>query len=61
LLPVVGPVAPDLISEVSAEESSYLFGARLLALEESAGSEVVEFATYAELLVGDYLLVWVVL
>jgi hypothetical protein len=59
LLPVVGPVAPDLISEVAAEESSYLFGSRLLAVEKSTGGEVVEFAVYAELLVGDYLLVWV--
>ena len=60
MLPVVGPVTPGLPGKVAAEEASYLFGSRIPAVEESAGGEVVEFAVYAELPVGDYLLVWVV-
>jgi hypothetical protein len=60
LLPVVDPVTPDLISEVAAEVSSYLLGSWLLAVEESAGGEVVELTVYVELPVGDDDLVWVV-
>jgi len=59
LLPVVGPVTPDLIGKVAAEEASYLFGSRIPAVEKSSGGEVVEFAVYAELPVRDYILMWV--
>ena len=60
LLPVVGPVAPDLPWKVAAEVASYLLGSRLPAVEESAGGEVVELTVYVELPVGDDDLVWVV-
>ena len=59
-LPIIGPVVPDLIGEVAAEEASHLLGSRLPAVEESAGGEVVELTVYVELPVGDDDLVWVV-
>ena len=61
MLPVVGPVAPDLPWKVAAEVATYLLGSRIPAVEESAGGEVVELTVYVELPVGDYLLVRVVL
>src|SRR5215211_8972476 len=51
-LPVVGPVVPDLVGEVTAEETSHLFGSRALAVEESAGGEVVRLLVELVLLVG---------
>ena len=40
-LAVVGPVVPDLISEVAAEEASDLFRTWVLAVEEPSGGKVV--------------------
>jgi hypothetical protein len=51
---------PGLVGEVAAEVAPYLFGPRILAVEESAGGEVVELTVYVELPVGDDDLVWVV-
>ena len=51
---------PYLAGEVAAAEASHLFGSRFPAVEEPARGEVVELAFHVELLVGDYLLVWVV-
>ena len=52
-------MSPYLAAEVAAEEASHLVGSRFPTVEESARGEVVESAVYAELPVGDYLLVWV--
>jgi len=52
---------PCLTGEVAAEEASHLFGSWFPTVEKPAGGEVVELAVLVELLVGDYLLVWVVL
>ena len=53
MLPVFGPVVADLISEVAAEESSYLFGSRLLAIEEPAVSVLVNTEDIIYFLAGD--------
>ena len=60
LLPIVDPVVPDLIGEVSTEEASHLFSARVPAVEEPTRGEVVELAVHVELPVRNYLLVWMV-
>lgn len=52
---------PDLIGEVAAEEASHLFGARVLAVEESSGGEVIGVSADLELLVGSEMLFRVVL
>ena len=51
-LPVVGPVVPDLVGEVTAEKTSHLFGSRVLAVEEPARGEIVRLLVELELLVG---------
>ncbi|MBV9453361.1 MAG: hypothetical protein JOZ19_04470 [Rubrobacter sp.] len=42
---------PDFIGKVPAEEATHLFRSRVLAVEESAGGEVVGLAGRRELLV----------
>ncbi len=53
LPPAIGPVMPNLISNVAAEKAARLFGPRILAVEESAGGKVVNIATLFKLLVRD--------
>jgi hypothetical protein len=59
--PVVGPVVPDLIGEVSTEEASQSSGSRLLAAEKPARGDVVRLSVELELLVGCEGVVGVVL
>src|SRR5918998_3979453 len=58
-LPIICPIVPGLIGEVTAEEAAHLLASRLPAVEESSGGEVVELAVHVELPIWDYLLVWV--
>src|SRR5829696_6646651 len=51
-LPVVGPVVPYLIGEISTEEASHRYGYRVLAVEKSARGEVVRLSVELVLLVG---------
>ena len=61
LLPVVGPVVPDLVGEVAAEVASYLFGSWVPAVEKPTRGEVIELAIHVELPVrNDLLLVRVI-
>ena len=57
----IGPIVPNLISNVAAEKSARLFAPRILAVEEATGGEVVGLACHLELLVGNECLLWVVL
>src|SRR5215203_5362773 len=50
--PVVGPVVPGLIGEVSTEEVPQSSGFRVLAAEKPARSEIVRLSVELELLVG---------
>ena len=43
---------PDLVGEVTAEETSQCFGSRVLAVEEPARGEIVRLLVELELLVG---------
>jgi hypothetical protein len=59
--PVVGPVVPDLIDEVSTEEAPQSSSCRVLAVEKPARGEVVRLSVELELLVGGEGVVGVVL
>jgi hypothetical protein len=54
---VVGPVVPDLVGEVAAEEATHFLGPWVLAIEETPGGEVVGVGPDPELLVGGQVLV----
>src|SRR5919199_3042932 len=60
-LPVIGPVVPDLVGEVTAEETAYLLCSGILAVEESTRGKIVGLPVDRELPVGDEDLVRVVL
>src|SRR5829696_1326308 len=60
-LPVVGPVVPYLIGEVSTEEASHRYGYRVLAVKKPARGEVVRLSVELALLVGGKGVVGVVL
>ena len=55
------PITPYLIGEVAAEVSPSFFRARVPAVEEPAGGEVVELAARGKRLVRGESLLWVVL
>ena len=61
ILSRIGPITPDLIGEVAAEESSNFFRPRVLTVEEAPGGEVINLAACSKLLVWSESLLWVVL
>jgi hypothetical protein len=61
LLGVVGPVVPNVVGKVAAEEASHLFRSRILPIEEPTGGEVVGISPDLELLVGSEMLFWIIL